>query len=156
MPVWKVTPKRWYSWDFAVLDERGQEIGEVKLSPLWSSGTVIAGGLEYAVSRDRTIGVGFSLEGAGTPTARAVGRKALWHGVTIIWNERSYQLVARSPWRRGLVLWEGAEKVGLVAPERAFSRKSRAELPAILPPVVGLFVVWLAEMLWKRTYQKAF
>ncbi len=156
MAMWKVTPKRWYSWDFAVLDERGQEIGEVKLSALWDSGTVIAGGLEYAVSRDRAIGIGFLLEGAGTPTARAVGRTALWHGVTIIWNERTYQLVAQSPWRRGLVLWEGDEKVGLVAPERPLRRRARAELPADLPPVVRLFVVWLAEMLWKRTYQKAF
>ncbi|MEN6368283.1 MAG: hypothetical protein ABFD77_01120 [Thermotogota bacterium] len=39
-------PKRWHSWDFAVLDERGQEIGGVKLSPLWNSGAIIAGGLE--------------------------------------------------------------------------------------------------------------
>ncbi len=80
----------------------------------------------------------------------------MWHGVTIIWNERTYQRVAQSPWRRGLVLWEGNEKVGLVAPERPLRRRARAELPADLPPAVGLFVVWLTEMLWERTCQKAF
>lgn len=156
MPTWKVAPRRWYSWDFTVSDERGQEMGGVKLSPWWNRGSVIVGGLEYRVFRDRLAGVGFALEGAGPPTARAVGRRALWSGVTILWNESTYQLVARSPWRRGLALWREGEKVGLVVPERVFRRGARAELPADLPPVVRLFVIWLAEMLWKRAYQKAF
>ena len=153
MAMWKVTPKHWYSWEFAVTDDLGQDVGEVRVSSWWNRGTVVAGCVEHKVSRDRLLGGAFVLRGADAPIARAVGRSAYRITIVIVWEEKRYFLHARSTLRREFGFWDGEKEVGSVVPVRAFSRAARAELPDDLPLVVRLFAVWLAEMFWKRGYQ---
>lgn len=151
--MWKVTPKHWYSWEFAVTDDRERDVGEVRVSSWWNRGTVVAGGVEHKVSRDRLLGGAFVLRGADAPIARAIGRSAYRITIVIVWEEKRYFLHARSTLRREFGFWDGEKEVGSIVPVRALSRAARAELPDDLPLVVRLFAVWLAEMFWKRGYQ---
>jgi hypothetical protein len=155
MLMLKVMPKRWRSWDFAVIDERGQEVGEVRLSAWRERGSVVAGGLEYKVSRERALGTSFVLEGAGSSVARADKQSAFRRAFAIVQGEKEYVLRARSAWRREMVLYEDLTKIGTVAPHSAFGRQARADLPEDLPLEFKLFVVWLALVLWKRQQQSA-
>ncbi|MDD5264273.1 MAG: hypothetical protein PHU43_05480 [Candidatus Bipolaricaulis sp.] len=155
MPVWKVAPRRWCSWDFAVVDERGQEIGEVKLSAWRERGSVVAGGLEYEVSRERALGTSFVLEGAGSSVARADKRSAFRRAFAIVHGQKEYVLRAPSAWRREMLLCEDLTKIGSVAPDGVFGRQARADLPEDLPLEFRLFVIWLALILWKRQQQAA-
>ncbi|MCX6094816.1 MAG: hypothetical protein NTY63_08375 [Candidatus Bipolaricaulota bacterium] len=151
----KVMPKRWCSWDFAVVDDRGQEVGEVKLSAWRERGSVVAGGLEYKVSRERALGTSFVLEGAGSAIAEAVKRSVFRRAFAIVHGEKEYVLRARSAWRREMVLYEDLTKIGSVAPHSAFGRQARADLPEDLPLEFRLFVIWLALILWERQQQSA-
>ncbi|MEN6368281.1 MAG: hypothetical protein ABFD77_01110 [Thermotogota bacterium] len=70
MTMWKVTPKHWYSWEFAVTDDLEQEVGEVRVSSWRNRGVVVAGGVEHKVSRDGLFGARSCCEG---PTHRLRG-----------------------------------------------------------------------------------
>jgi hypothetical protein len=153
--VWTITQKRWFVWDFAVRDDRGQEVGQVRLSAWRERGYVVAGGLEYRISRERAVGTSFVLEGAGSALARAEKRSAFRRAFAIAHGGNEYTLRARSAWRREMVLFDDEVEIGGVAPERAWGRRARADLPQGLPLEFKLFVVWLALVLWKRQERAA-
>lgn len=148
--MWTVTPKRWFVWDFVARDDREQEVGQVRLSGWRERGSVVAGGLEYKVSRERAVGTGFVLEGASSPLARAEKRSVLRRAFAIAHAGREYVLQAPSVWRREMVLYDGEAEIGRVAAERAWSRRARVSLPESLPLEVRLFIVWLCFVLWRR------
>jgi hypothetical protein len=153
MSMWRVTPKRWYSSQFVVTDEANRQVGEVRLRPWLQCGSVTAGGIEHRVHRDGLMGGAFVLEEAGQPIAKAVGRSALRQAVTVVWKDTNYLLTARSPWVRDFTLWDGERQIGRLVPERVLGRRVRAEIQDDAPLEVSLFVVWLAEMFWKRGYE---
>ena len=155
MAVWTVVPKRWALWDFAVEDDRGQEVGQVRLSAWRERGSVVAGGLEYRISRERAVGTSFVLEGAGSALARAEKTSAFRRAFAIAHRGEEYTLRARSAWRREMVLFDGEVEIGRVAPERAWGRRARADLPEGLPLEVKLFIIWLSLVLWKRQERAA-
>jgi len=148
--VWTLTPKHWFVWDFVAKDDRVQEVGHVRLSAWGERGSVVAGGLEYRISRERAVGTAFILEGAGSAVARAEKRSALRRTLALAHAGRQYLLRAPSVWRREMVLYDGDAEVGRVAAERAWSRRARADLPKDLPIEFRLFVVWLCFLLWRR------
>jgi len=153
--VWTITPKHLFVWDFVVRDDRGQEIGEVRLSAWRERGSVVAGGLEYRISRERAVGTVFVLEGAGSAMARAEKGSAFRRAFAVVHGGKEYALRARSAWRREMVLFDDGAEIGSVAPERAWGRRARVDLPEGFPLELGLFIIWLSLVLWKRQERAA-
>ena len=61
-----------------------------------------------------------------------------------------YELRARGVMQRTFLLRRGEVVIGNVTPSSPFGRRAVAELPAVLPLPVRLFISWLVIVMWKR------
>jgi len=149
--TWTVTRRGWFSRTYGVLDEQGNEVGELR-HPTWQDqGAVVTGGVEYAVSTERVLGVLFVLGQPGAVVANGVLRDELpQRPASIAHGERQYSLEAGLRWDRELFLFEKETRVGRLTRRGIFSRHIEADLPAEILPCVRLFIVWLAILYWKR------
>jgi hypothetical protein len=145
-----VAPKHWFSWDFAVRDETGRPVAEVKLSSWRERGAIRIAGVEHEVTRHGAVRGAFVLERGGSVLMRAEPPRSFRSGFQIEHEGKPYALKGRSPWKRERALYAGDGLIGTVVPEGLFSSRARVDLPDSLPLVLRLFVVWLTLLLWKR------
>jgi hypothetical protein len=142
-------PKSWFSWDFDIQDENLQSIADVRLSNWLERGAISVPGMECKVSRQGLLGA-FVLEQEGSILAQAEKPNALRREFIIKHNAKTYTLKAWTAFRRAMVLWEDEVVIGKLVPESFLSRRIRVELPVDMPLVLGLFVIWLTMVLWRR------
>lgn len=143
--MWTARRRRWLSLTYDVRDARRETVGVIVLS-LWPDrARILAEGVEHRVARRGFLGP-YVLTRGGGPLASAEAGRTL----RIEQEGRRYSLARRSFWRRELVLRDGEREVGSVAPEDLFATRLRASLPDDLSPPLGLFVVCLSLLLWRR------
>ncbi len=151
----RAIPKGWFSWDFTVVDEESGPVAEIDVSTWREKGLLTVDGVGYEVFREGLMSGAFLLKQGDSLLARAEKPSAFRRTFLIDYSDRHYTLQARSFWRRELVLLDGSLEVGSLAPEGAFSRRMRVDLPEELPLPVEVFLVWLAVILWKRASEAA-
>ena len=69
MAVLTLTPKRWYSWDFSVIDD-ARHLADLHLSNWRERGVLSIEGVDYSVFGESPLG-DFILQHAGSVLARA-------------------------------------------------------------------------------------
>jgi hypothetical protein len=127
MSALTLTPKRWYSWDFFVLDG-ARTLANFRLSSWREKGVLEVDGLDYDVYRESPFG-DFILQHAGSILARATKPSAF---------------------RRSFVILDGETEVGSIVPENSFTRRAMVTLPDGWPLPVQSFAMWLTVIHWKR------
>ena len=142
-------PKKWFSWDFALKDPEGRHVGDVGLSAWRERGQVVLGTSEYQIRSDGMF-ARFVLEENGSVRARARQTSTFGCEFEIEFEGDHYSLKKRSMWRSAVVLRQGGEELGTILPIAWYKSGARIELADRLPPVVKLFAIWLALLLWKR------
>jgi len=142
-------PKKWYSWDYSLLDADGQHLADLGLSSWRDRGTFVLGGAEYRARREG-LGGPFLLEHDGAVRARA--RKTRFFGCEfeIEFEGDHYTLRKQSMWSHAIVLSQGAEELGTIRRAAWYNRGAHVELAERLSPVLKAFALWLALLLWKR------
>lgn len=148
----KAVPVSWFSWNYEVVDEGGTPVAKLGIAPFRTRGSIEAEGFEYRVER-QGLGGEFLLEKSGVLEARAEKPRAFFRSFDIQSGGRSFVLKARYTMRREFVLTENGIDLGTIAPEGAFTRRARIDLPDHLPLPLRLFAAWLTIFLWKRAAQ---
>ena len=154
MSALTVSPRRWYSWDFAIL-EGSREVADMDLSAWREKATLTIDGVEYRVSREGLVSGDFLLERGGTVLARATKPSAFWNTFIIHYMGREYTLRKASMWRRTFILDDQGHEIGRIVPHSMWRRDGTATLPPDWPLPVRAFVVWLVIILWKREADSA-
>ncbi|HXE85802.1 MAG TPA: hypothetical protein VN524_03255 [Hyphomicrobiaceae bacterium] len=142
-------PKKWYSWDYSLLDADGQHLADLGLSSWRDRGTFVLGGAEYRARREG-LGGPFLLEHDGAVRARA--RKTRFFGCEfeIEFEGDHYTLTKPSIWSHTVVLHQGGEELGVIRHAAWYKRDAHIEMAERLSPVLQAFALWLALLLWKR------
>jgi hypothetical protein len=147
--VLKLVPKHWFSWDFAVRDERGT-VADIDISWWRERGVLTVQGASHPVYRQRLMSGDFILESAGSILARAWKSSAFRRYFNVEHAGKQYTLRAQSAFRRTFVVLDGGFKIGSISPDGIFTRRASIDLPEDMPLPVRVFIVWLAVILWKR------
>lgn len=148
----RAVPKGWFSYDFAVSDAAGTPAGYADLSNWRERAELDVGGRRYQahhVSWDKE----FLLTNEDGRTVLVAEKPSAWkERFSFEHDGHGYELGKESVWKSDLVLArEGVGKVGHVLRRGAFKREWEAELPDELPVEVGVFVLWLAVLLARRS-----
>ena len=149
MTTLSIVPKRWYSWDFNVLDGPRQ-VALVDVSAWREKGVLTVDGVEHRVYREGMMSGDFILERNGSVLARAEKPSAFRDTLVVRHNGREYTLRKKSIWRRAFVVLSGEREVGALNPNSVWKRDATVTLPQEWPLPVRLFVIWLAIIMWKR------
>jgi hypothetical protein len=145
----KVVPKRWYSWDFSVMDG-GRTIAVLDLSSWRERGEIVIEESTHRVFRERAMSGDFIIQRGDRALAKATKPSAFRHTLVVHYNGKDYTLRKPSIWRRGFVLLDGERQIGSISPESMWTRRATADLPADWPLPIKAFVIWLVIILWKR------
>jgi hypothetical protein len=144
-----MTPKRWYSWDFAVING-DRTIAELDLSSWRERAEILIGGVTHQVYRERAMGGDFIIDAGGRELARATKPSAFRHTMIVHYRGKDYTLRKPSVWGRAFALMDGDRQIGSVAPTSTWTRRATAELPPDWPVPITAFVIWLVILLWRR------
>jgi hypothetical protein len=147
--VLKLVPKHWFSWDFAVGDDRGI-VAEIDISWWREKGVLTVQDANHPVYRERLMSGDFILESAGSILARAQKPSAFRRCFNMEHESRQYTVRAPAAFRRAFVVLDGAAEIGCISPDGLFTRRASIDLPEDMPLPVRIFIVWLAVILWKR------
>jgi len=147
--VLKLVPKHWFSWDFAVLDDRGI-VADIDISWWREKGVPTVQGASHPVYRERLMSGDFILESAGSILARARKPSAFRRCFKVEHAGRQYTVRAQSAFRRTFVVLDGDIGIGSISPDGIFTRRASVDLPEDMPLPMRVFIVWLAVILWKR------
>ena len=153
--IYTAVPRRWFSWDFVVLDGSGRALAEIDMAVFGERATVAVEGSTYEIAREGLLRGAFLLERSGEVLARAEKPSAFRRLFHVEHAGTRYTMAQRSILRRAFVLRRGDDDVGTLAPERLIGRRVRVELPDELPVPVAVFVIFLAVLLWKRASRSA-
>ena|SRR5688572_17163818 len=145
----KLVPKRWYSWDFTVMDG-DRRVAALDLSSWRERGEVVIQDITHRVFREGMMSGDFVIERGGRELARATKPSAFRHTFIVHYNGRDYTLRKHSIWRRTFVLMDDERQIGSISPDSAWTRRSTADLPPDWPVPIKAFVIWLVIILWKR------
>jgi len=147
-------PKRWFSWDFTVLD--GQTpVADIDVSWWRERGVLTIENRPYQVYREGLLSGAFVLEGDHGVLARASKPSAFTRRIAIESQGRRYELKPKSVFTRAFDLLRNDKPAGSLSPEGLFTRRMRVDLPEELPLPVRVFIVWLTVILWKRQHDQA-
>jgi len=147
--VLRLIPKRWFSWDFAVLDDRGI-VANIDISQWREKGVLTVRGASHPVYRERLTSGDFILESAGSILARARKPSAFRRSFNMEHGGRRYTVRAQSAFRRKFVVLDGDIEIGSISPDGIFTRRASIDLPEDISLALRIFIVWLAVILWKR------
>lgn len=142
-------PKNWLSNTY-LLSEDGVPFADLKLAALREAATLHLDGEEYRLYREGWTSGDFILERNGAILARATKPSAFRHLFEVAYNSQRFILKRESVWRREFGLYDGATRIGTLAPESVWSRTAVVDLPALLPLAVRVFMIWLMLLLWRR------
>jgi len=118
-------PKKWYSWDFTLQDAEGRRVADVDLSSWRERGNVGVGQSEYRV-RPEGLFRQFVLEDDVSVRARARKTRLFGCEFEIEFEGDHFTLKKQSMWSHTVVLHQGGEELGVIAPQHA-------QLPAAVP-----------------------
>jgi hypothetical protein len=143
-------PKRWFSWDFNLMDGTGQ-VAEIDVAWWREQGLLTVRGVPYKVYREGLASGAFILETGGSVVARAEKPSAFHRCFVIEYGGRLFTLRAKSAFGREFILFDdGPNEIGFIAPEGIFTRRAIAGFPEELPLPVKAFIMWLVIIIWKR------
>jgi hypothetical protein len=142
-----VVPKTIWSYSFDV-QEGGQAVAQSADLSWWrDKGELSIQGKTYTARRRRGA---YVLESGAEVVASAVRPRWWRREHTIEHAGRVYSLRPKSAWRREFRLFEGGAQIGSIAQQGFFTRKAAVDLPATLPLVLQVFVMWLVVTMWKH------
>ena len=150
MPLLELVPKNWYSWNFDILQNGGAVAQIQKMSSWKDRGEVEIEGVSYELSRERLMSGEFLLRRNGSMIAHASKPSVLRNLFDVEYGGRRYTLKKASWLGRAFVLMEEEREVGSVRPVSIFGRRAEVALPDEIPLAVGVFLVWLVLILWRR------
>jgi hypothetical protein len=142
-------PKQWWSWDFLVM-EGPRQLAFVDVSSWWEKGILTVEGVVHRVYREGATSGDFILERQGQVLAQATKPSAFRDTIILRYDGREYILRKKSIWRRAFILMSGGTEIGSLAPNSTWRRDATVTLPESWPRPIGVFVIWLAILLWKR------
>ncbi|MFQ5568745.1 MAG: hypothetical protein ACE5G0_03660 [Rhodothermales bacterium] len=145
----RVLPKRWFSWDFTIYDG-DVSVADLDLAVFKEAGTLHIGGIACTMYREGLMSGAFVLEAEGYVLVRAEKPSALIRMFEVTYDDKRYMLKARAAFFRAFELLEGEQRIGVLSPDHAFTRKMTADLPEAMPLAVRVFIIWLVLILWKR------
>ncbi len=149
--TFNVTPQKWYSWHFKVMDGE-TEVAVINMSHWRERGTLQIKGVALKVYRKGWLKGTYALTVDGIELARAEKPGIFRRTILIHHAQNHYTLTAVSVFRRKMLLMQGDKVIGTLAPRGAFSRRMVAKLPDTLSEPLRVFVIWLTLILWKREY----
>jgi hypothetical protein len=144
-----MVPKRWYSWDYTVMNG-DRTVAVLDLASWRERADIVIGEVTHRVFRERAMGGDFIIEAGGRELARATKPSAFRDTMIVHYGGKDYTLRKPSLWRRAFALMDGERQIGSIAPDTAWTRRATAELPPDWPAPVKAFVIWLVIILWKR------
>lgn len=149
-----LAPKRWYSWDYTVTSG-DRTLATLDLSSWRERAEIRIDDVTHRVFREGACSGDFIIERGGRELARATKPSAFRNTFIVHYNGRDYTLQKQSVWRRTFVLMEDDRVIGVIKPERSWSRRADADLPADWPAPIKAFAIWLVLILWKREADSA-
>jgi signal transduction histidine kinase len=153
MSMLTLVPRRWYSWDFDLVD-RDRRLAGLEMSWWRERGILSVEGVEHRVYRESLAG-DFVLERDGQVLARATKPSVWTNSFVLSCDGRQYSLRKRSMWRREFVVCSGATEIGSLVPRSMWSRTAQIALPPDWPLAIRAFVIWLTIIIWKRESDSA-
>lgn len=148
----QAVPKSWFSYDFAVSDSTGTPVGSADLSNWRERAELDVEGRHYEAHHG-SWEKEFVLADEDDRTVVVAEKLSAWkERFSFEHDGHHYELRKESVWKSDLVLSrEGVGTAGHVRRKGVFKREWEAELPDELPVEVGVFVVWLAVLLARRS-----
>ena len=148
----RTIPRNWFSYNFAVSDAIGTPVGGADLSNWRERAELDIGGRRYQAhhgSWDKE----FVLTGEDGKNVVVAEKPSAWkENFSFEYEGHHYELRKESVWKSDLVLVQASVgKVGYVRRKGIFKPEWEAELPDELPSEVGVFVIWLAVLLARRS-----
>lgn len=129
----------------------GAPIGELSFPTFGPSTATPIAGQRYRLRRTGVLRDTFTLVADGAPVAHAAQRDPLRREFAVEAGERGLSLRAESLLRSGYTLLEGDRVVGALRPAGRLRRGIEADLPDDLPLAVGVFLLWIVLLLWRRS-----
>lgn len=129
----------------------GESVGELSFPTFGPSTATPIAGLRYRMRRAGVLRDTFTLVVDGAPVAHATQRDTLRREFAVEAGERLLSLRAESLLRSGYLLLEGNRVVGSLRPAGLLRRGIEADLPDDLPLEVGVFLLWVVLLLWRRS-----
>jgi hypothetical protein len=148
-----MVPRRWYSWDYAVISG-DRTVARLDLSSWRERAEIMIGDVTHRVFREHALG-DFVIEAGGRELARATKPSAFRDTMIVHYGGRDYTLLKPSIWRRAFALMEGERQIGTIEPESAWTRRAVADFESDWPMPIRAFVIWLVIILWKRNAQNS-
>lgn len=147
-------PKRWFSWDFTVMDG-AQAVGAIDMSSWREKGVLTVEGTDYRVYREGLMSGDFILESHDRVLARARKPSAFRRAFIVEHADTQYTLRAKSALGRAFELLDRDAVVGTLTPSGIFTRRAAIHLPEHMPLSLRVFIIWLAVIIWKREAEGA-
>jgi signal transduction histidine kinase len=153
MSTLTLVPRRWYSWDFDLVDG-DRRLAGLEMSWWREKGVLTVDGVDHRIYRESLAG-DFVLEQNGTVVARATKLSVWTNSFVLTCGGHEYSLRKRSMWRREFVLRSGQTEIGSLVPRNMWTRHAQVTLPPDWPLAVRAFVIWLTILIWKRESDSA-
>ena len=147
-------PRHWFSWDFALTDGE-KPLADIDISWWRENGELTISNVPYRVHREAPVMGAFILESSGAVIARAEKPNAFSRRMVIEYADVRYELKPSFVFSRRFHLISGTTIVGTLSPSGLLSRQMNIDLSDDLPLPVGVFIVWLTLILWKRDWDAA-
>lgn len=149
----RALPKSVFSWDFRVV-QGDREVGVIEHATFRERAVFQVKDVAFPMRREGLLGDFVLLFGEDV-LARASKPSALGRRFVLAFEGRTFDLAPEHAFARRFVLREGEAVLGRIAPEGAFTRKTRVDLPEALPLPVQAFALWLVLLMWRRAQQSS-
>jgi hypothetical protein len=153
VPKLDVVPTTWLSWDFKVSSE-GRALTTLELTRFRERGRFVLDGAEYTVSSEGPLRRSFRLERAGRPIARAERRGLFRATFTVQAGERTLTLRQRGLLGYRYEVEHNRTRMGGIA-RALVKRRAVADLDDRIEPAVRIFLLFLAQVEWRRDSRRS-
>ena len=116
-------------------------------------GTLETGGLTFSADRERGLRTSYTLRSAaGEPVARAERQGLLREAYRVSFEGTEWILTKKAlAMRDTLVISDASGDIGRIVQINLLSRRLLFEAATGVPPEIGLFLIWIALMVRRRT-----
>lgn len=150
MSVLEFAPTGLFKMRHYRITQAGVAMGEIDFRGMRQRAGITIGGATCTAAREGIMSGAYYLEANGTRVASAVNASAFKGGFIVQAGDRTITLTRASAFGRAYALTENGARIGTIAPQGFFSRKSKAELPDDLAPELQAFLIWLVILIWQR------
>jgi hypothetical protein len=139
-------PKKFYSWDYRVLDETKHPVAEILSSSWRHRGSVKIGDKVYRVFRGKFLGPSVFKTPDQSMAASVTRPRAFKDAFEISYEGRCYRLESISVWRRSYGLFSENRMVGSMTPK--WFKRWTLDFQDEVPLLLRMIATWLT--LWKH------